>query len=240
MAEFDVNDLLGLEYIQDFDLNFDVKQEEENGSDDCAMYGGRPSLGTTPADESPNSSIPLSGHMINVPSPMLPSVDLQKYYSTINSDFLTDNSAAEAFIGTANDPGTSGSRSDDDGGARAPSDYSDLPRFDEKPEFTDDDLVSLSVKELNRRLRNYDKEEIMHLKQRRRTLKNRGYAHSCRTKRMCQRNSMETDYTNLRAEVQQLKVQLERTIRERDAYRSRLEERYSDSSSPTSPCDSSC
>ncbi|XP_033114416.1 neural retina-specific leucine zipper protein-like [Anneissia japonica] len=235
----DIDEILGLEYIQDFDLDFDVKQEDDEGAEDCTMYGGKPSLGTTPVDESPSISIPLSSCIINVPSPMLPNVELP-YYTTWDTALspggsLSSNDSVEAIIGTANDPGKSGSRSVT-GGAPL---NSDLPRCDNqlKKEFTDDELVSLSVKDLNRRLRTYTKEEIVYLKQRRRTLKNRGYAHSCRTKRMFQRHNMESDYTNLRAEVQQLRVELERTRRERDAYRTRLE-RVNDSP-PTSPGDSS-
>jgi len=83
--------------------------------------------------------------------------------------------------------------------------------------ITDEDLVTLSVRDLNRQLkmRGLNRDEITQMKQRRRTLKNRGYAASCRIKRLEQKDELESekgkefeDLDKLQVELQEDNVQL--------------------------------
>ena len=60
----------------------------------------------------------------------------------------------------------------------SPQNFKDCGEF-----LTDDDLVKLSIRDLNRRLKTLPKPEAYKIRKRRRSLKNRGYATSCRQRR---------------------------------------------------------
>ncbi|KAL7866605.1 hypothetical protein AOLI_G00144190 [Acnodon oligacanthus] len=89
--------------------------------------------------------------------------------------------------------------------------------------LTDDELVSMSVRELNQHLRGLSKEQILQLKQRRRTLKNRGYAASCRVKRVTQKEELERQKAELQQEVEKLASENASMKVELDALRSKYE-----------------
>ncbi|ELT88774.1 hypothetical protein CAPTEDRAFT_184448 [Capitella teleta] len=106
----------------------------------------------------------------------------------------------------------------------------------------DDELVGLSVRDLNRRLSGVPKDQVKILKQRRRTLKNRGYAQNCRTRRLRAKSRLEEDNISLHLQVQVLQQQLDQTSKERDRLKHKCSEllRFarsscSDSSTPASP-----
>ncbi|XP_069840019.1 transcription factor MafK isoform X3 [Dendropsophus ebraccatus] len=88
------------------------------------------------------------------------------------------------------------------------------------PVLSDDELVSMSVRELNQHLRGLSKEDIIRLKQRRRTLKNRGYAASCRVKRVTQKEELERQRVELQQEVDKLARENSSMKLELDALRS--------------------
>jgi len=85
--------------------------------------------------------------------------------------------------------------------------------------LTDEMLMSLSVRELNKRLHGFPRSEIVRLKQKRRTLKNRGYAQNCRSKRLQQRHEQETQIRSLQNELQRARHECGRMRQERDHYR---------------------
>ncbi|KAI9514822.1 hypothetical protein NQZ68_031012 [Dissostichus eleginoides] len=89
--------------------------------------------------------------------------------------------------------------------------------------LTDDELVTMSVRELNAHLRGLTKDEILQLKQRRRTLKNRGYAASCRVKRVTQKEELEKQKGLLQQEVDKLASENASMKVELDALRSKYE-----------------
>ncbi|KAJ8364055.1 hypothetical protein SKAU_G00128860 [Synaphobranchus kaupii] len=91
------------------------------------------------------------------------------------------------------------------------------------PALSDDDLVAMSVRELNQHLRGLTKEDMARLKQRRRTLKNRGYAASCRIKRVSQKEELERQKTELQREVDKLVRENASMKLELDALRAKYE-----------------
>ena len=86
-------------------------------------------------------------------------------------------------------------------------------------DIQDDDLVYLPVRELNRRLQGKPKDEVVRLKQKRRTLKNRGYAQNCRSKRLQQKFELENTNNGLAKQISALKRQVDILTRERDFYK---------------------
>ncbi|EDO63449.1 AGAP010030-PA, partial [Anopheles gambiae str. PEST] len=82
--------------------------------------------------------------------------------------------------------------------------------------INDELLMTLSVRELNKRLHGCPRDQVVRLKQKRRTLKNRGYAQNCRSKRLQQRHDLEITNRHLHHEMQQMKMELAKIKQERD------------------------
>ena len=87
----------------------------------------------------------------------------------------------------------------------------------------DEVLLSLSVRDLNKQLHGLPREQVARVKQKRRTLKNRGYAQSCRSKRMSQKQDLEVVNDNLCREMEAMFNELNDVKRERDLLKQRLD-----------------
>ena len=99
------------------------------------------------------------------------------------------------------------------------SNHQELSRSTSLLHISDDDLLSLTVRDLNRRLHSMTKEDQAHIKQRRRTLKNRGYAQSCRYKRQEQKSKLEIENGELKDKISLINQQLNQTSREIESLR---------------------
>jgi len=97
--------------------------------------------------------------------------------------------------------------------------YSPRSATGSSTEISDSELIKLPTRELNRRLQSLSPDERRVLKQRRRTLKNRGYAQICRSRRVGHHHQLETTNQGLQREVQQLKRQVDTLTKERDQLR---------------------
>ncbi|CAJ0596352.1 unnamed protein product [Cylicocyclus nassatus] len=69
---------------------------------------------------------------------------------------------------------------------------------------TDEELQRISVRQLNQRLQGHDRQVVTMLKQKRRTLKNRGYALNCRVRRIQNQLQLEADNIQLRDQIRSL------------------------------------
>ncbi|XP_063221026.1 uncharacterized protein LOC134530262 [Bacillus rossius redtenbacheri] len=95
----------------------------------------------------------------------------------------------------------------------------DMDPTDVELAFTDEVLLSLSMRDLNRKLRQFPRDMVLRLKQRRRMLKNRGYAQTCRSRRQQQRSELEATIRDLQSELRGVRMELARVVRELNQYK---------------------
>jgi len=97
---------------------------------------------------------------------------------------------------------------DQRGGAH-PYQHVNLRDYDNiKTNMTDEELVLIPTKDLNKVVKEsgLTKDDVRKLKEKRRTLKNRGYAASCRVKRDCEEESLKAELKCLKRDVEELSM----------------------------------
>ena len=88
----------------------------------------------------------------------------------------------------------------------------------------DNELMTLDTKELNKRVKFLPKPVVNEIKHRRRTLKNRGYARSCREKKMTETETLQRSNTDLEKELASKKLELELALFQRDGWKHKYEQ----------------
>ena len=89
--------------------------------------------------------------------------------------------------------------------------------------LTEEQLVSLTARDLNRLCRDVPEDVIKQLKKRRRTLKNRGYAYNSRVRRVSQKNQLEEERDDLKQQLQQMRERCRMLEREAEQWKRRAD-----------------
>lgn len=89
--------------------------------------------------------------------------------------------------------------------------------------LTEEQLVSLSARDLNRICRDMPEDIVKQLKKRRRTLKNRGYAYNSRVRRVSQKNQLEDERDTLKQQLAQLTERCKLLERESEQWKQRAQ-----------------
>ena len=89
--------------------------------------------------------------------------------------------------------------------------------------LTEEQLVSLTARDLNRICREMPEDVVKQLKKRRRTLKNRGYAYNSRVRRVTQKSVLESERDDLKMQIQQLSDRCKQLEREADQWKRRAQ-----------------
>lgn len=105
---------------------------------------------------------------------------------------------------------------DDDYATSESSDDESTPEDVRK--LTDEEIASMRVRELNRLLRNVPGNEAMKIRKRRRNLKNRGYALTCRLRKQQEHEDLINENTSLRKQVDDGRWTLLRVSKEKEAF----------------------
>jgi len=123
-------------------------------------------------------------------------------------------------------PDREGSTSPDGGDNDSCQDYDEYPPINQRVDvgLSDQELVTLSTKELNRMLKKkgITKERAKEIKRERRTLKNRGYAANCRVKREDEEKTLEQENERLCRLITHHRMHVEKTKKETELMKQRF------------------
>lgn len=111
---------------------------------------------------------------------------------------------------------------DDDIASSESSDEESSPR--DAKELTDQEIANLRVQELNKMLRNVPWDEAAKIRKRRRNLKNRGYALTCRLRKQQEQEDLINENTSLKKQVEDGKWMLLKVWKEKEAYKKKYVE----------------
>ena len=89
----------------------------------------------------------------------------------------------------------------------------------EAKEISDYEIKSLGVKELNKLLRNIPSDEAAKIRRRRRNLKNRSYALTCRLRKQQEHEDLINENTLLKKQLEDGKWKLFKVLNEMEAYK---------------------
>lgn len=103
-------------------------------------------------------------------------------------------------------------------------DESDCESQRDATEISDEEIINLRLKELNRRLRNIPFEEAAKIRKRRRNLKNRTYALNCRLKKRRVHEDLINENTQLKKQVEDGKCKLLEILNEKEEYKKKYKE----------------
>jgi len=123
-------------------------------------------------------------------------------------------------------PDRDGSMSPDEGDDDSCQDYDEYPPINQRVDvgLSDQELVTLSTKELNRMLKKkgISKDRAKEIKRERRTLKNRGYAANCRVKREDEEKTLEQENERLCRLITHHRMYVEKTKKETELMKQRF------------------
>ena len=97
--------------------------------------------------------------------------------------------------------------------------WGEEPSTRDAKQITDEEIENLRVSELNKRLRKIPWDEAARIRKRRRNLKNRGYALTCRLRKQREQEDLINENTSLKKQLEDGKWKLLKIWKEKEIYK---------------------